>query len=118
MLNNVGMTYPGLNNISKSQLYRSIRLPTLTYGMDCINLSSKDNATLNSVQGGIIKQMCGLGKRSRHTNLLRAMNIDNISTVIGNYTKSVFKRVCSQESMFSSFIWLYGKWYYCPGNNC
>ena len=26
------------------------------------------------------------------------MNIDNISTVIGNYTKSVFKRVCSKSS--------------------
>ena len=26
------------------------------------------------------------------------MNIDNINTVIGNYTKSVFKRVCSKSS--------------------
>ena len=42
--------------------------------------------------------MCGLGKRSRHTNLRRAMNIDNISTVIGDYAKSVFKRVCSKSS--------------------
>ena len=38
-LSNVGMNYPGLNNISNSQLYRSICLQTLPYGLDCIYLS-------------------------------------------------------------------------------
>ena len=97
-LSNIGMNCPGLNTNSKSHLYKSICLPTLTYGMECVNLSSRDKSTLNSAQGGIVKQMCGLGKRSHHTNLLRAMNLDNVSTVIGNYTKSVFKRVCSKSS--------------------
>jgi hypothetical protein len=50
----------------------------LWYGM-C--LSSPDKSTLNSAEGGIIMQMGGLSKRSRHTNLLRAMNLDNVSTV-------------------------------------
>jgi len=93
-LSNIGMNYPGLNNNSKPHLYSSICLPTLTYGMQYVNLSSPDKSTLNSAQGAIIKQMCGLIKRSRHTNLLHAMNLDNVSIVIGNYTKSVFKRVC------------------------
>ena len=88
------MNYPGLNDNSKSHLSSSLYLRTLTFGMERVNLSSPDKSTFNSAQGGIIKQMCGLIKRSRHTNLLHAMNLDNVSIVIGNYTKSVFKRVC------------------------
>ena len=53
---------------------------------------------MNSTQGCIIKQLCGLGKRSHHTNLLRAINLDNVSSAISNNTKSVFKRVCINES--------------------
>ncbi len=33
-LSNIGMNCPGLNNKSKSQLYRSICLPALTCGME------------------------------------------------------------------------------------
>jgi len=85
--------YPGLNNNSKSHLYSSICLPTLTYGIQCVSLSSPDKLTRISAQGGILKQMCGISKGSRHINLQRAMNWHNVSTMIGNYTKSVFKRV-------------------------
>ena len=60
-----------------------------------LNLSNQDVQTMNSTQGCIIKQLCGLDKRSHHTNLLRAINLDNVSTVRSNNTKSVFKRVCS-----------------------
>jgi len=57
---NIGMNYPGSNNNSKSHLYTSICLPTLTYCMQCANLSSSDKWTLNSAQDGMIKQMCDL----------------------------------------------------------
>ena len=53
--------------------------------MQCVNLSSRNKSTLNSAQGGIIKQMRGLSKRSRHRNILRAMNGDNVSTVIVSF---------------------------------
>jgi len=96
-LSNISMNYPGLNNNNKSQLYSSMCLLTLTYGMQCANLSSPDKSILNSAQGGIIKKMFGLSKRSRHTNILRAMNLDNVTTEIGNYTKSAFKRLCSKS---------------------
>ena len=97
-LSNVGMQYPGLNISSKRQLFKSICLPTLSYGTECLNLSNQDVKTMNSTQGCIIKQLCGLGKRSHHTNLLRAINLDNVSSAISNNTKSVFKRVCINES--------------------
>jgi len=100
-LNNIGMNYPGLHNNSKSHF---VYLPTLTYRMQCVNLSSPDKSTFKAAQGGIIKQMCELSKRSRHTNLLRPMNLDNDSTVIGNYTKPVFKRVYCKSSL-TKYLW-------------
>ena len=61
--------------------------------MQCVNLSSPDKSTILSAYGDIIRQMSGLSKRSPYINLLRAMNLDNVSTVIGNYTKS-FLNAC------------------------
>ena len=42
--------------------------------------------------------MCGIGKRSHHTGILRALNLDNISTGVLNQTTSLFKRICSIDS--------------------
>lgn len=97
-LGDLGMSYPGLNVSSKRYLYRSICLPTLTYGLECVEISNQCKKAINSAQGSIAKNMCGLGKRSHHSNLLRAMNLDNVTTVIDNHTMSVFKRICSNES--------------------
>ena len=68
------------------------------YGMECVNLSNQNKKAINSAQGSIVKNMCGLGKCSHHTNLLRAMKLDDVTTVIENQTRSVFKRICSHES--------------------
>ena len=97
-LGSLGMSYPGLNTTSKRFLYKSICLPTLIYGMECVNLSNQNKKAINSAQGSIVKNMCGIGKRSHHTNLLQAMNLDDVTTVIENQTMSVFKRICSHES--------------------
>ena len=74
-LNSIGMCYPGLNSVSKSHLYKSICLPTLCFDLESINITDKCMKTLESTQGGIMKQACGLSKISRHTvsNLLRAL---------------------------------------------
>ena len=73
-LGSLGMSYPGLNT-SKRFLYKSICLPTLIYGMECVNLSNQNKKAINSAQGSIVKNMCGLGKRSHHINLLGAMEL-------------------------------------------
>ena len=97
-LNSIGMCYPGLNSVSKSHLYKSICLPTLCYGLESINITDKCMKTLESTQGGIMKQVCGLSKISRHSNLLRALDIDDIRTRTLYHTKSLFNRLCSVPS--------------------
>ena len=97
-LNSIGMCYPGLNSASKAHLYKSVCLPSLTYGMDSINLSSTCIKQLESTQGCIMKQVCGLSKQSHHSNLLRALNINTVSSGITNLMKANFSRLCAVDS--------------------
>ena len=69
----------------------------VTYGMEAIHLHNNVNK-LESYQGSVIKHICGLSKRSHHTNLVRAFGLENISTIIGNHTINLYKRICSSYS--------------------
>ncbi len=97
-LSNVGMSYPGLNTSSKVHLFKTICQPTLLYGIDCISMSEKCIQNIQSTQGGIMKQVCGLSKRSHHSAMVQALEITNTSTLISESTKSLFKRICSADS--------------------
>ena len=97
-LSSVGMSYPGLNTDSKVNLYNTVISPTLMYGLECINLKSKDTARVQSTQGTIMKYVCGIGKRSHHTVLLQALGISNAENVIADRSKSLFSRICKNDS--------------------
>ena len=80
-LSNVGMCYPGLNTVSKVHLYKTICQPTLMYGSECLAINDKCVNGMQSAQGSIMKQVCGLGKRSRHSALLQALDIPHARDV-------------------------------------
>ena len=96
-LSQVGISYPGLNSSSKCHLYQTVCRPSLLYGMEAIHLHNNVKK-LESYQGSVIKHICGLSKRSHHTNLVRAFGLDNISTIIGNRTINLYKHICSSYS--------------------
>ena len=56
-LSNCGMRYPGLSSSTKSHLFRSVCQPTLMYGVECLNVTSKNSNDLNSAQGSVIKHI-------------------------------------------------------------
>ena len=97
-LSNIGMSYPGLNTNSKVHLYKTICQPTLMYGLDCLSLTKRNIDDVQATQGRIMKHVCGLGKRSRHSALLHALGISNAGNVISECTKSLFNRICSTDS--------------------
>ncbi len=68
------------------------------YGVDCLSLSDKCINSLQSTQGCVMKQVCGLGKRSRHSAILQALNIAPASMLINDSTKSLFTRICTTDS--------------------
>ena len=85
-LNSIGFCYPGLNTSSKVHLYKTICHPTLSYGMDSLNVKNKCIKQLESTQGCVIKQVCGLNKRAHHSSLLRALDIESVKTCIDKST--------------------------------
>ena len=93
-----GWSYPGLSTETKKYLWESVGVPALTYGMDCIYLSKSNFKELESAQGSLIKQSLGLSKRSHHSALLRALDIEPVSEIIKRDTIALAKRLCQVQS--------------------
>ena len=92
------MCYPGLNSSSKMHLFRAVCQPTLMYGVECLNISSKHVNILNSAQGSVVKHMSGLSVRAGHTALLQALDISQAGDYIKKSTLSLYHRICYQDS--------------------
>ena len=68
------MAYPGAHTSIKKYLWKTICLPTLLYGMECINISKNELTRLERTQGNHIKQCLGLGKTVHSTNISFAIS--------------------------------------------
>ena len=101
----VGWRYPGLSTETKSYLWKTTGVPSLTYGLDCISLSNANLKMLETTQGNLIKQSIGLSKRSRHSKLLKALDIPTISQMIIQDTLSLVHRInavnCPTRQLFA-----------------
>ena len=91
-LREIGMCYPGLSTEVKAHLWRSVCVPSLTYGLECFSLTANDIKKLESAQGCLIKQVMGIGKRYHHTPLLKSMRIPSIEDIIKNNTAGLLNR--------------------------
>ena len=94
-LSSIGMSYPGLDTLNKVNLFKSICRPTLMYGVDCLNISKNNLKDIQSTQGFVMKHVCRLSKRAHHSDILKALDIDNASVLINNSMKCLFKHICS-----------------------
>ena len=92
-LSDVGMCYPGTMSDTKSYLFQSICQPTLLYGLDAVNLSSSMIKKLENVQGSIMKRVCGIPKRSHHTQLLQSLNISSVNNMLLKSVTSLYNRI-------------------------
>jgi hypothetical protein len=97
-LSEVGMCYPGLATETKSYLYRTICQPTLTYGLDAISASEGLLRQMDSTQGCIMKRVCGIPKRSHHSNLMAALNIQTARSMVAKLTGSLYYRIFQENS--------------------
>ena len=97
-LGNIGMSYPGATPGVQAYLYKSICQPTLTYGLESMNCSKAQMQKLDSIQGKLIKQSLGLSKRSHNTELLQAMNISNVKSIVNRNVLSLYNRIFKLET--------------------
>jgi hypothetical protein len=99
-----GILYPGASADVQSYLYKHVCQPSLTYGLDCMNVDDKGISMLDSTQGKIIKQSLGLSKRSHNTQILQALDIRSVSDIVSRNTRSLYYRICSNDSPARSLL--------------
>ena len=99
-----GILYPGASPVVQAYLYKHVCQPSLTYGLDCMNVSDRDICKLDSTQGKLIKQSLGLSKRSHNSQVLQALGIKPISDIVSKNTKSLYYRICNTDSPSRSLL--------------
>jgi hypothetical protein len=93
-------THAGTSADVKAYMYlwRTSCSPCLTYGLDVLPIAEGLCASLDSLQGTLIKQSLGLGKRSHHSKLIQAMGIPTIRETIQQMTLALYYRVFQVDS--------------------
>ncbi|KAK2177349.1 hypothetical protein NP493_604g01048 [Ridgeia piscesae] len=97
-LGNPGLLYPGATPDVQAYLYKCIRQPTLTYGLECMGSTAIQMRRLESVQGRLIKQSLGLSKLSHNTAFFKALNIEKIKDIVNRNVLSLYNRIFKVES--------------------
>ena len=93
-LASVGMSYPGLHTSVKSYMWKVIGSPTLVYGMETIFFPNHV-LKMRSTESTIIKNVMGIRKRSHQTQLLRALDITSVDSIITKNAANLFQIVSS-----------------------
>lgn len=97
-LQELGVTYPGLNTDVKMYLWNTMGVPTMLYGAEAINLCHNDVNKMASCQGTNVKRCLGIPKRSHHSLLSQAVNVKPIEETLNNRMLSLFHRIFNVES--------------------
>lgn len=93
-LGEIGMTNHRVTPDVKSHLWRTICSPTLSYGIECLNISPTELKRLESFQGTLVKNCIGIGKRSHSSSLLSAMQIPSVYDILKQRTMSLLYNIC------------------------
>ena len=92
-LASVGCSYPGLSTDAKVHLWKSVGLPSLLYGMETMTLNDRQHKILECTQSATIKNVLGFSKRCHHSNLLRAVNLPNVTAHVYRNVLSLWWRI-------------------------
>ena len=101
-LANAGLCYPGLSTESKVYTWKTVCVPSLTYGCEAITLSDKQISVMESCQGSLVKQFLGIGKRSHHSKLLQALHIQPVESVVLHKTMNFYNQIFRTENPLRS----------------
>jgi len=74
-----GALYHGLCTEAKVHLWRTIGLPSLTYGQESVHYPLPCSAEVEATQSTLLKRCLGLPNRSHHSHLLNALGIRRVT---------------------------------------
>ena len=81
-INNLGIEDPTLKSKIKSQLYKTLCRPILTYGIEALKVNDILKRKLKTTEGFLIKKMLGLGKKSRTKRLMSALDMETTQSLL------------------------------------
>ncbi|RNA19764.1 RNA-directed DNA polymerase from mobile element jockey-like [Brachionus plicatilis] len=90
----------------KAHLFKTYIRPIMYYGIENCVISKTDQKNPQTMEGLMIKQMLSLGKKSRTTNLLYALEIEPVELKIKKHNKKhKFTQLCDEnQSTNNKFI--------------
>ena len=92
-LASISCCYPGLSTEVKVHIWKTIGLPSLLYGMENLELRTKDLRELEKLQSSIVKRSTGFPLRCHHTQLLKAINVQKPNFYKQNSLLSFWNRM-------------------------
>lgn len=99
-----GVSYPGLATDVKAHLWRTWVAPVMSYGVVTLPITVNHLKSMDTLQAKQVKQFMGLGHRTHHTNLMQALGIDKMSSVITKALRSFFYRVMSADTPYRNLV--------------
>jgi hypothetical protein len=97
-LGSAGIMSRGLHPHVKSHLWSTVCQPVALYGCETVALRPRDIRSLESLQGCLVKKALGVGKRSHHSALLRAMRIDSMESLIDRRSVKLQRAILDSDS--------------------
>ncbi|CAF0788801.1 unnamed protein product [Brachionus calyciflorus] len=76
----LGITSETIHPNMKGQLYKIYIRPVLLYGKENFNLNKAEKLAIKRIEGNIVKNMLGLSKKCKSTELFSALNIESSYT--------------------------------------
>jgi hypothetical protein len=98
----IGLQNELLCPMLKSQLWKSIGVPSLAYSLGTNAITTSELKLLESTQGTTIKNSLYLNKRHRHSKLLEAMGIPSIGDIVEKQRTSLLHRVFLTNSTYTT----------------
>jgi len=89
-------------DISVHTLKVAIR-PVLLYGCECIHMTKTALKELDKCQAKIVKSVCGLKSSCRNTPLLKALQVNSISSSVESQSINLLKSMLISTSMSRKF---------------
>ena len=97
-LNSSGYSANGLPAKTKVYRWKSVGLPTLTYGQESLHVCKTALHRLESTQATSVKHALGIPKRNHSSHILCALNIAKVSDTITRNTLSLWYRIFKKSS--------------------
>jgi len=93
-LRSIGIDSNALSVKTKIHMYKTYLRPLLTYGLECLTLTKTQIDDLKLAESNLVKKVIGISKYCHHSDLMPALGLDNIETVIKDLTLGFNKRLC------------------------